>query len=98
VVEGTLAFTTEVTLKVDALPPSKISWWWHFHSIQESLEAVVVAMKHHLYTCEMIDDTILDCTKTIGNKARIGFLQGEPKAIMIRTSDAMEDTEGRRMR
>jgi hypothetical protein len=25
--EGTLAFT-EVTLKVDALPPSKISWWW----------------------------------------------------------------------
>jgi hypothetical protein len=39
----------------------------HFHS-QESLEAVVVAMKHHLYTCEMIDDTILLCTKTIGNK------------------------------
>jgi FAD/FMN-containing dehydrogenase len=27
--EGTLAFTTEVTLKVDALPPSKTSWWWH---------------------------------------------------------------------
>jgi hypothetical protein len=25
-----LAFTTEVTLKVDALPPSKISWWWLF--------------------------------------------------------------------
>jgi hypothetical protein len=47
----------------------------HFHSIQESLEAVVVAMKHH-YTCEMIDDTILDCTKTIGNKARIGFSAG----------------------
>jgi hypothetical protein len=40
----------------------------------------------------MIDDT--DCTKTIGNKARIGFLQGEPKAIMMfATSDAMEDTE-----
>jgi hypothetical protein len=47
----------------------------------------------------MIDDTILDCTK-IGNKARIGFLQGEPKAIMMfeLASDAMEDTEGRRMR
>jgi hypothetical protein len=50
-----LAFTTEVTLKVDALPPSKTSWWWLF-IIQGSLEAVVVAMKHHLYTCEMIDD------------------------------------------
>jgi hypothetical protein len=58
----------------------------------------VVAMKHHLYT-EMIDDTILDCTKIIGNKVRIGFLQG-PKAIMMfeLASDAMEDTEGRRMR
>jgi hypothetical protein len=53
----------------------------HFHSIQESLEAVVVAMKHHLYTCEMIDDTILDCTKTIGNKVRIGFLQGSLKQL-----------------
>jgi hypothetical protein len=64
----------------------------HFHSIQESLEAVVVAMKHHLYTCEMIDDTI-DCT--IGNKARIGFSAREPKAIMMfeLASDAMEDTE-----
>jgi hypothetical protein len=28
----------------------------------------------------MIDDTILDCTKTIGNKARIGFSAREPKA------------------
>jgi FAD/FMN-containing dehydrogenase len=37
VVEGTLAFTTEVTLKVDALPPSKnIMVVAHFHSIQES--------------------------------------------------------------
>jgi FAD/FMN-containing dehydrogenase len=69
--EGTLAFTTEVTLKVDALPPSKTSWWWHFHSIQESLEAVVA--KHHLYTCEMIDDTILDCTKNNREQSKNRF-------------------------
>ncbi len=63
--EGTLAFTTEVTLKVDDLPPAhSIMVVGHYHTIQESLESVVVAMKHHLYTCEMIDDTILDCTKT----------------------------------
>jgi hypothetical protein len=42
----------------------------HFNSIQESLEAVMIAMKHHLYTCEMIDDTILDCTKTNKNKVK----------------------------
>jgi 2-phospho-L-lactate transferase/gluconeogenesis factor (CofD/UPF0052 family) len=66
----------------------------HFHSIQESLEAVVVAMKHHLYTCEMIDDTILDCTKNNREQSKNRFfLQGEPKAIMIELADAMEDTE-----
>jgi hypothetical protein len=43
-----LAFTTEVTLKVDAPPSKNIMVVAHFHSIQESLEAVV-AMKHHLY-------------------------------------------------
>jgi hypothetical protein len=28
------------------------------------------AMKHHLYTCEMMDDTILNCTKTNREQAK----------------------------
>jgi spore germination protein YaaH len=52
----------------------------HFYSIQESLEAVVTAMKHHLYTCEMMDDTILNCTKITGNKPKpIFFIQGDQR-------------------
>lgn len=95
--EGTLAFTTEITLKVDDLPPAhNIMVVGHYHTIQESLESVVVAMKHHLYTCEMIDDTILDCTKT--NREHIKnrfFLVGEPKAIMLFevASHTLEDAE-----
>ena len=83
--EGTLAFTTEVTLKVDDLPPTNnIMVVTHFTSIQESLEAVMIAMKHHLYTCEMIDDTILDCTKHNKEQSKNRFfIQGEPKAIMM---------------
>ena len=83
--EGTLAITTEVTLKVDDLPPSNsIMVVTHFDSIQESLEAVMIAMKHHLYTCEMIDDTILDCTKHNKEQSKNRFfIQGEPKAIMM---------------
>jgi len=83
--EGTLAFTTEVTLKVDDLPPTNnIMVVTHFTTIQESLEAVMVAMKHHLYTCEMIDDTILDCTKHNKEQSKNRFfIQGEPKAIML---------------
>ncbi|NGY37193.1 FAD-binding protein [Flavobacterium sp. XN-5] len=96
--EGTLAFTTEVTLKVDLLPPTNnVMVVTHFTSVQESLEAVMIAMKHHLYTCEMIDDTILDCTKTNKEQSKNRFfIQGEPKAIMmfeVASHTSMEDAE-----
>lgn len=95
--EGTLAFTTEITLKVDALPPvNNIMVVAHFHTIQESLESVLVAMKHHLYTCEMMDDTILDCTKNNREQAKNRlFIEGNPKAIMMFevASDSIEDAE-----
>ena len=96
--EGTLAFTTEITLKVDDLPPTNnVMVVAHFHTIQESLEAVVTAMKHHLYTCEMMDDTILNCTKTNREQAKNRFfIQGDPKAvIMLEVASylSMEDAE-----
>ena len=96
--EGTLAFTTEITLKVDDLPPTNnVMVMAHFHTIQESLEAVVTAMKHHLYTCEMMDDTILDCTKTNREQAKNRFfIQGEPKAVImleVASHISMEDAE-----
>ena len=83
--EGTLAFTTEITLQLDDVPPTNnVMVVTHFNSIQESLEAVIIAMKHHLYTCEMIDDTILDCTKSNKEQSKNRFfIQGEPKAIML---------------
>jgi FAD/FMN-containing dehydrogenase/Fe-S oxidoreductase len=95
--EGTLAFTTEVTLKVDNLPPThNIMVAAHFHTIQESLEAVMVAMKHHLYTCEMMDDTILNCTKTNREQAKNRFfIQGDPKAVIMLevASESLEEAE-----
>jgi hypothetical protein len=96
--EGTLAFTTEITLKVDNLPPANnVMVVAHFHTIQESLEAVVTAMKHHLYTCEMMDDTILNCTKTNREQAKNRFfIQGEPKAVImleVASYISMEDAE-----
>lgn len=96
--EGTLAFTTEITLKVDDLPPTNnVMVVAHFHTIQESLEAVVTAMKHHLYTCEMMDDTILNCTKTNREQAKNRFfIVGEPKAVImleVGSHVSMEDAE-----
>jgi len=83
--EGTLAFTTEITIEVNKLPPKKnILVAVHFTTIQESMEAVVVAMKHNLYMCELMDKTILDCTKNNReqNKNRF-FVEGDPKAILM---------------
>jgi len=96
--EGTLAFTTQITLKADDLPPTNtVMVVAHFHTIQESLKAVVTAMKHHLYTCEMMDDTILDCTKTNREQAKNRFfIVGEPKAVImleVGSYVSMEDAE-----
>ncbi|GAA4231412.1 FAD-binding and (Fe-S)-binding domain-containing protein [Postechiella marina] len=83
--EGTLAFSTQITLKLDKLPPQEsIMIAAHFSSISNCLSAVAPVMKHNLYTCEMMDKTILDCTKQNKTQAenRI-FIQGDPKAILI---------------
>ncbi|WP_027136546.1 FAD-binding and (Fe-S)-binding domain-containing protein [Gaetbulibacter saemankumensis] len=83
--EGTLAFTTQITLKLDKLPPQEsIMVAAHFESIESCLNAVELVMKHNLYTCEMMDKTILDCTKQ--NKTQQenrSFIIGDPKAILM---------------
>ena len=83
--EGTLAFTTQIKLKLDTLPPKEsIMVAAHFKSIENCMKAVKPVMQHSLYTCEMMDKTILDCTKH--NKTQQGnrqFIIGDPKAILM---------------
>lgn len=83
--EGTLAFSTEITIQLDDLPPAKnIMVVAHFNSIQESMEAVVVAMKHNLYTCELMDKTVMDCTKNNREQLKNSFfVVGDPKALLM---------------
>ncbi len=95
--EGTLAFTTEITLQLDDLPPEyRVMVPAHFDSIEKCLQAVVPVMKHNLYTCEMMDKTILDCTKR--NKTQQEnrqFLVGDPEAILMSEvkSNTLEDAK-----
>ncbi len=83
--EGTLAFSTSITLQLDNLPPKEsIMVCTHFTSINESLKATVTAMNHNLYNCELMDKTILDCTKS--NREQVKnrfFLQGDPEAVLM---------------
>ncbi len=95
--EGTLAFMTEITVKVDDLPPKQsIMVASHFLTIEESMNAVVIAMKHNLYMAELMDKTILDCT--INNREQLKnrfFVEGDPKAILmlVVSSESMEETQ-----
>ena len=83
--EGTLAFTTEITIKLDDLPPTEnVLVAAHFDSIHQSMEAVVVAMKHNLYMCELMDKTILDCTKNNREQTKNRFfIEADPKAVLM---------------
>lgn len=95
--EGTLAFSTAITLQLDALPPKEsIMVCSHFTSINESLVATLTAMKHNLYNCELMDKTILDCTKS-NREAALNrfFLQGDPEAILMLevSANTLEETE-----
>jgi FAD/FMN-containing dehydrogenase/Fe-S oxidoreductase len=83
--EGTLAFTTEIKLNVVPLPkPCDIVIAAHFNSINESLKATVIAMKHSPTACELMDKTILDCTKdNISQQKNRFFVQGNPESILM---------------
>jgi len=93
--EGTLAFFTEIELQLDKLPPEHSCMVAaHFSSIEESMKAVVVVMKYGLYTCELMDKTILDCTKNNREQQKNRFfVEGDPEAILmleLRSDNLME--------
>lgn len=83
--EGTLAFTTEITLQLDDLPPNhSMMVAAHFDSIEKCLQSVEMTMQHNLFTCEMMDKTILDCTKQNKTQAENRtFIVDDPKAILM---------------
>src|SRR5689334_19494149 len=57
--EGTLAFITEIKLNVVPLPPRESGLLCvHFNSIDESLRANLIALKHNISASELIDHYI----------------------------------------
>ena len=83
--EGTLAFTTEITLQLDKLPPKHSAMVAaHFSSIENCMLAVVPSMESPLFTCEMMDKVILDRTnESLKYKENRFFIEGDPKAILM---------------
>jgi len=83
--EGTLLFMTEAKLNLLPLPPPhKALAAVHFHSVMEAIRGNLVALRHHPTAVELMDKTILECTKgNISQRKNRFFLQGDPGAILM---------------
>ena len=83
--EGTLAFTTEIKLHLDELPPPHhLVVATHFDNLYESLRATQIAMKQQPSKCELMDKIILDCTKkNVEQNKNRWFVEGDPQAVLM---------------
>ncbi len=83
--EGTLCFITEAKLNLLPLPPKEIALVCaHFPTIRQSLEANLVALAHNCSASELVDDYILEQTKTnIEQSKNRTFVEGDPRAILM---------------
>ena len=93
--EGTLAFTTEITLELDPLPPPYAAMMVsHYKTLEDCLSDVAPVMGHNLHLCEMMDKVILDCTKN--NRAQLAnrfFVEGDPAALLMLEIKAASEAE-----
>ena len=83
--EGTLAFVTAAKIKLTPLePPFKRLVCIHCNSIDESLRANLVALKHRPSAVELMDHYVFEATKrNTGQIENRFFIEGDPMAILV---------------
>ncbi len=98
--EGTLLFMTEAKLHLIPVPPScKALIPIHFNSVMEAIRGNLAALKHQPSAVELMDKTILDCTKeNLSQRKNRFFLEGDPGAVlMVELVDETEEELSRRI-
>lgn len=83
--EGTLCFITAAKLQLLDLPPSQVAMVAvHANTLQDALQANLVALEHGCAASELVDDVILQFTQSSPSlSASRSFVQGQPKAILM---------------
>lgn len=83
--EGSLTFITEIKLNCLPLPPKEVGVACpHFHSIDESLRANVIAMKYGAGASELMDHHIIERTRAnLEYRPQTYFIEGDPKAVLM---------------
>lgn len=97
--EGTLAFVTTAKIKLTPLdPPHKMLVCIHCTSIDESLRANLVALRHAPSAVELMDHYVFEATKrNRGQQENRFFIEGDPQAILVaeltRTNEAQAEAD-----
>jgi FAD/FMN-containing dehydrogenase len=93
--EGTLALITSAKIKLTPLdPPHKKLVCIHCISIDESLRANLVALKHKPSAVELMDHYVFEATKrNIGQAENRFFIEGDPQAILV--AELTRDSESK---
>ncbi len=97
--EGTLAFTTRLTLRILPLPPpgSAVAAL-HFRSIDAAMRATQRVMRHRPFQCELMDDTILRLARSNPDQRRnAAFVEGDPRALLLVEFRAETDAAAREL-
>ncbi len=83
--EGTLAFVTSAKIRLTPIESlHKMLVCIHCNSIDESLRANLVALKHLPSAVELMDHYIFEATKrNTGQIENRFFIEGDPKAILV---------------
>lgn len=83
--EGTLLFITSIKINLVPLPPPhKGLLTIHFNSLQEALEANIIAVKNQPDAVELMDDNILELAhKNPLQRTNSFFIEGKPKALLM---------------
>lgn len=83
--EGTLAFITEIKVSLDPLPSDNhLVVCAHCNSLEDSLYANLVALRHGPVAVELMDGQILELSKgNLEQQRNRFFIEGDPAALII---------------
>jgi FAD/FMN-containing dehydrogenase len=83
--EGTLAYSTAITLKLSPLPSKKIMGVCHFPSFYEAMDAAQHIVPLDPVAVELVDDTMINLAQKIDIfKPTIdGVVKGNPKSLLL---------------
>ena len=96
--EGTLAYSTAITLKLSPLPARKVMGLCHFPTFYKAMDAAQHLVTLDPVAVELIDNTMLDLARSIPlfRSTVEAYIKGEPAAILVVEFAEDDPAENRR--